>query len=82
MLINLRDKSCFASHFDGADLGWNVVFIVGYWLIWKWRCKCLFEPEFSLLAVPLNVLVNYAKDMMVARSSKLVDRYADQILVA
>lgn len=56
---NLRGKVCFTSHSDDAGLDWSVVFIVGCcWLIWKWRCKRLFESDFKLPVMPAKVIIS------------------------
>lgn len=43
LAINLKSKQMFAVDDDQNSLDWNVVLLVACWLIWKWRCKRLFE---------------------------------------
>lgn len=63
-------------------LDWSVVFLVGCWLIWKWRCKQVFEPNFCPPPLPANAILCYAKDMSSSHSFILASRAKELVSIA
>lgn len=64
------------------EISWNVVFLVGCWLISKWRCKRLFDADFCLPLSPANTILSYVADMVSSASSNLAIKNKVQITVS
>lgn len=60
LAVNLKSRADINLNDDGKRIGWNVIFLVGCWLLWEWRCKRLFEHGFCLPTAPARLIVNYA----------------------
>ncbi|KAJ7971756.1 Ribonuclease H [Quillaja saponaria] len=49
--------------FSEADIPWPVMFSIVVWKIWKWRCKRIFDEEFSSPYNPNVLLTKYVKEI-------------------
>ncbi|BFG20702.1 hypothetical protein CerSpe_069760 [Prunus speciosa] len=56
LLKNLKSHRTFHS------IPWSLVFTVYLWFVWKWRCKVVFEQNFSTPPNSRQIIMNYAMD--------------------
>lgn len=64
LAVNLKGKTQVNLDNSFAGMDWKVVFLVGCWFFWKWRCKCLFEAKFKLPLTPAAHIWHYASNMV------------------
>ncbi|XP_062006018.1 uncharacterized protein LOC133723218 [Rosa rugosa] len=57
ILANLLQKGYYM-----RKLNWNTFFIFCCWFLWKWRCKCVFDPNFCYPHNLADVVFNYADE--------------------
>ncbi|XP_021826059.1 uncharacterized protein LOC110766949 [Prunus avium] len=61
ILLNLKNKR---KVFHG--LPWHLIFTLTLWFIWKWRCKGVFDQNFTLHAEPRQIILQYANEWYAA----------------
>lgn len=62
--MNLKGETQVIFGGSPANVDWKVIFLISCRLIWKWRCKYLFEAEFKLPSTPTTHILNHASNIV------------------
>ncbi|CAL8152452.1 unnamed protein product [Prunus armeniaca] len=57
ILRNLKSKRK-ANH----TLPWHLIFTLSLWFMWKWRCKGVFDQNFTMHVEPRQIICQYAEE--------------------